>query len=58
MDKLKINNRLAAAGFKNMKVGKMGYEVVFNKLYRHFGYQTLENAWELIYSFGSNFLPW
>lgn len=30
---IKINNRLAAAGFSNLKVGKLGYQAVYNVLY-------------------------
>ena len=58
MNKLKINHRLASAGFKNLKVGKLGYQNVYDALYRHFGFEAMEYAWEIALDFGSGFLPW
>ena len=55
---IRINKRLAEAGFKNLKVGKLGYQGVYDALYKHFGFEIVENVWQVAYGVGTGFLPW
>ena len=43
-DNLKVNKRLAIAGFGHLKIGKLGLEGVYNKLYTELGYETINQV--------------
>ena len=43
-DNLKVNKRLAIAGFGHLKIGKLGLEGVYNKLYTELGYEAINQV--------------
>ena len=52
-----INKRLAEAGFKNLKIGKLGFEKLYKTLFERLGYKNVETWLKISYELFSSFLP-
>ena len=50
-DNLKVNKRLAKAGFGNLKIGKHGLYAVYNKMYDTYGFDKMKDAISSVYDF-------
>ena len=50
-DNAKVNKRLAKAGFAYLKIGKHGFETVYNELYKQLGYGIIETSINSSYDF-------
>ena len=47
----KINKQLANAGYKNLKIGRDGYNKIFDTIYNDCGYKLLEDGITHVYDF-------
>ena len=47
----KINKQLANAGYKNLKVGRDGYQKIFDTIYKKGGYDILYDGISYAYDF-------
>lgn len=54
---IKINKRLAEAGYGFLKIGRDGIDEVYRTLYRELHYETVELVLKIIFDFGSGFMP-
>ena len=50
-DNLKVNKRLAKAGFGYLKIGKHGLYAVYNKMYETYGFDKMKDAISSVYDF-------